>query len=193
MIGRKLSPGRWFIPVLGSALVFVGFAGAVVYGLNDDVFPPDLIVVLGNTVQPDGTPIPRLKARLDRAAALYRTTKAPLILVSGGIGKEGFDESAAMAGYLTTAGVPAAPLLRDPEGVNTQATALNTAHILRNRRGESAVVVSQYFHVARSVWLLRQAGVRRVGHAHARYFEIRDLFSIPREMAALTALFLGIP
>lgn len=194
MTDRVSSRGRWFYPVFAGALAFFGLAGAVVaYGLHDDLFPADLIVVLGNTVQTDGTPSPRLKARLDRAAALFRTANAPLILVSGGVGKEGFDESAAMADYLAAAGVPAAALLRDPEGVNTRATAQNTATILRNLRGESAIVVSQYFHVARSVWLLRQAGVKRVGHAHALYFEIRDLYSLPREMAALTAVFFRHP
>ncbi|MBL0349008.1 MAG: YdcF family protein [Elusimicrobia bacterium] len=166
----------------------MGFAaGVIAYGLNDDLFPADLIVVLGNTVQPDGTPSPRLKARLDRAAELFRTTNAPLILVSGGVGKEGFNESAVMADYLATKGIPAAALLRDPGGINTRATAQNTAIVLQNRHRDSALVVSQYFHVARSVWPLRQAGVRRVGHAHAFYYEWRDFYSISREIIALLA------
>ena len=64
----------------------------VVAGLNDKPGQAQLIVVPGNTIAPDGTPSPRLQARLDAAIRLFKEGRAPRIFVSGGTGKEGFDE-----------------------------------------------------------------------------------------------------
>ena len=91
------------ITVLGSSAVGVfllATATLVLAGLNDKLAPADVIVVPGNTILPDGTPSPRLQARLDVALKQFQAGLAPRILVSGATGKEGFDEAASMAGYL---------------------------------------------------------------------------------------------
>ena len=55
---------------LGVIIIAVGFiVGA---GLNDQIAKADLIVVPGNAIARDGTPSPRLKARLDAALWLYQ-------------------------------------------------------------------------------------------------------------------------
>ncbi|WP_196954959.1 YdcF family protein [Hymenobacter guriensis] len=56
-------------------------------GLFDTSRPADCIVVLGNTVNTDGSLSSRLKARLDKALALYRAGSSATIFVSGGLGK----------------------------------------------------------------------------------------------------------
>ncbi|MCD5985153.1 hypothetical protein [Pseudomonas sp. CDFA 610] len=66
-------------------------------------------------------------------------------------------------------------------------TAINSAGIMKNKGFTSAVVVTQYFHITRSQYALKQAGVTQVSTAHARYFEWRDLYSIAREVVALPA------
>jgi hypothetical protein len=45
-------------------------------------------------------------------------------------------------------------------------------------------VVTQYFHISRSRLALRKFGVKDVGKAHARIFEWRDVYSVPREVVA---------
>ncbi|KAF1029128.1 MAG: hypothetical protein GAK40_00627 [Burkholderia plantarii] len=49
----------------------------------------------------------------------------------------------------------------------------------------SAVAVSQYFHLPRTIMALRRFGVRDVSGAHPAFFEARDLYSILREVPAL--------
>ena len=81
---RKL---KQLISMLAGCLIFA--AGIIVIvGLNDRIANADLIVVPGNTIAPDGTPSPRLKARLDTALRLFYEHHAPLIFLSGGTGKE---------------------------------------------------------------------------------------------------------
>jgi len=81
------------IAALFAGLFLLSCSLLVVAGCSDKQAAADLIVVPGNTVAPDGQPSPRLQARLDVALALYRAHRAPLIFVSGGLGKEGFDEA----------------------------------------------------------------------------------------------------
>ena len=57
-------------------LFFIELAVIVADGFNDHVFNADVIIVLGNTVNPDGKPSSRLQARLDEAAKLYLQHKA---------------------------------------------------------------------------------------------------------------------
>jgi len=160
-------------------------AGAIVVaGLNDEVAQADVVIVPGNTVAADGTPSPRLKARLDVALNLYREGRARLVFVSGGTGKEGFDEAVAMANYLSKNGIPVEAIVKDSLGVDTGATARNAAAFMRAKGLRTAMVATQYFHVPRMKLALQRQDVEVAGTQHARYFEMRDLYSIPREVIA---------
>lgn len=156
-------------------------------GLDDTTAPADVIVVPGNTVAPDGTPSPRLRARLDAALRLYRDGYAGLVFVSGGTGAEGVDEAAAMSGYLIARGVPAAVVVQDGAGVDTDATAAHAAAFLKERGLRTALVATQYFHVPRMRLALERHGVHVVGSMHARYLEWRDAYSLAREVVAFPA------
>ncbi len=156
-------------------------ATLVMEGLDDKLAPADVIVVPGNTILPDGTPSPRLQARLDAALTHFQAGRAPHILVSGATGKEGFDEAAAMARYLQSRGVPAGAILEDNQGWTTDATARNAALLMRAHGWKTAMVATQYFHVPRFRLALARAGIAVSGNVHAPYFELRDLYSVPRE------------
>lgn len=181
---------RWWQLALGFPLALFALATAllVANGLRDDVRPSRFALVLGNRVEPDGTPSPRLRARLDRAQELYRDGMVQAVVVSGGFGREGFDEADVMRDYLVAHGVPAERILLDHEGVDTYASARNLVRIIRERGGVddhtrgTVIVVSQYFHVPRARLALRRFGIERVGGAHARFREWRDLYSVPREV-----------
>ena len=178
--------------VLAGTALFVAAAGLIaVSGLRDDVRPADVAVVLGNEVRADGTPHPRLAARLDAALALYEGGVVKNVIVSGGIGLSGFDEAAVMKSYLAGRGIPADRIVADSLGVTTAATATNTAAILREKRWSSVVVVSQYFHIPRCRLAMRRVGITPVYSAHARYFELRDLYSTAREVVGYPAYLLG--
>ena len=80
----------------------------------------DAIVVLG-AAQYNGRPSPVLRARLDHALALYREGYAPLIVVTGGVGR-GDTTSEAIVGrrYLVAHGVPDERRGRAAEGRTTR-------------------------------------------------------------------------
>lgn len=152
-------------------------------GLTDETAPADVAVVLGNQVHPDGKPSARLAARLDRAVELVEQDRVQWVIVSGGTGREGVPEGDAMKRYMVGQGVPETSILVDNAGVDTWTTARNARTIMQAHDLKSAVVVSQYFHIARTRLAFRKHGLA-VGGAHARFFELRDLYSTARELPA---------
>jgi vancomycin permeability regulator SanA len=184
---------KLLILVSAAVLLFLGSAGLLVWGgVTDHPGQADVALVLGNQVNPDGSPSPRLKARLDTAAEWYRRGYFPILLVSGATGREGVPEGTAMKNYLVASGIPEASVLVDDQGVDTQASAKNTATLLRERGWKSVFVVTQYFHIPRTKLALSKFGISTIHHAHPRYFEARDLYSIAREIPAC-AKYLMLP
>ncbi|KHA79912.1 hypothetical protein NC77_03280 [Janthinobacterium lividum] len=171
---------RW-TALLALITFLLSTTALVLAGLHDKQAPADVIVVPGNTIAPDGTPSPRLQARLDVALKQFQEHRAPRILVSGATGKEGFDEAASMARYLQSRGVPANAILEDNQGWTTDATARNAAALMRQHGWRTAMVATQYFHVPRFRLALERSGIAVSGNVHAPYFELRDLYSVPRE------------
>lgn len=177
---------RWMRYAL---LLFVAwFIGHTVYvvvdGTRDDGRPADLAVILGNTVRPDGTLSKRLEARLSEGLALYRAGRVPRLLVSGGLGKEGFWEAEKMRAYLRAGGVPDSCIVVDNRGNTTAATVANTLALRDSLGFRSLIVVSQYFHLTRCKKLFRKRGFSAVAGCALRYFEWRDLYALPREFLA---------
>lgn len=81
----------------------------------------------------------------------------------------------------------AGAIIQDPLGVDTGETAVNAAHYLRTHQLHSAIVATQYFHVARTTLALERSSVRVAGTRHARYFELRDAYSLFREVLGYAA------
>ena len=150
----------------------------------------DVAVVLGNEVLANGKPSDRLMARVDAAIALYREGKVKKILVSGGKGPNGFDEATTMAAYLKEKQVPETDVIIDSLGINTMATAINTAAIMKEYHFASAVVVTQYFHIPRSELSFHMVGIRNFSGDYPWYFEWRDIPSTLREMIAIPVYWL---
>lgn len=173
--------------------LFGGVAGIVLDGLNDGIQVSDVAVVPGSKVMPDGVPSARLRARLDKTGELYRQGMFKKVIVSGGIGKEGFSEAKVMAEYLISQWkVPPEAIILDEHGNTTRDTAQNSVAIMSARGLTSALVVTQYFHVTRSRYALHRAGIATVHTASPLYFEVRDLYSIARELVALPAYFVKL-
>lgn len=173
----------------GLGLALAGAFAVTLLGFRETLFAADAAVVPGNQVFPDGVPSRRLAARLDRAVALYRQGSCPVIIVSGGIGREGIDEARAMASYLFRHGIPEHAVVIDSSGVNTAATARFASRWLSENNGSSIIVVSQFFHLPRTMLAMKRQGISPVGTACADYHEWRDVFSVFRELPALAVYF----
>jgi len=122
--------------------IFLAAALLVGSGMSDEIQKADVAVVFGNTVNSDGSPSRRLAARLDKAVELYRRGMFKNVIVSGGLGREGFDEAVVMKNYLVSRHVPQDQITLDSLGMTTAATAKNAAAIAKAHRWSSALVIS---------------------------------------------------
>src|SRR5688572_11326502 len=115
-------------------IIFILFAIAIVVdGLNDNIKKSDVLVILGNKVEVTGMPSATLQSRLEKGFELYTQGIAGFIIVSGGIGKEGFDEAQVMKQYLVSKGMPSEAIIEDNKGIDTFSTAQNTRAILKEK------------------------------------------------------------
>lgn len=187
---KKLT--RWLLlPLLAG---FMAAGGAITLsGLRDYGGSSDLAVVPGNTVTPDGRPSPRLQGRLDAALRLYRAWRCKAILVSGGIGKEGYDEALVMKAYLVAQGVAPLAIYTDSHGINTFETARYTAALLQREHLREPLLVSQFYHLPRFHLAMKRHGVQTGGQAHSQVYELRDLYSLFREVIGYPAYLVKKP
>ncbi|GAL86792.1 hypothetical protein MYP_4022 [Sporocytophaga myxococcoides] len=166
------------------SILFIQSSFIAADGLWDDNVKADCILILGNKVNEDGTLSPRLKARVDKGLQLFHENPSSIIIVSGGLGKEGYYEGTEMKKYLVDHGVPAGNIIADDQGYNTLKTANNYLIISKRHHLNSVTVVSQYYHISRTKYLLRKVGAAHVYGAHANFFEWRDFYSMFRECIA---------
>lgn len=164
----------------------------ILFGLKDRPFKADLIVVLGTTVYSTGKPSPGLTARLNKTIEIYQQGYAPRIMVSGGLGKEGYDESLVMANFLIKRGIPKHAIIKDNLGNNTRASAYNAYQYMRQHQLQSVIIISQYYHIARAKLAFKEAGIKSIGHASTSYVSFRDFYSVARELLGYPVYLLNI-
>ncbi len=145
--------------VLRQAVVLLLLAGGIAYTValimvlvvsqQDQRQPVDAIVVLG-AAQYNGRPSPVLRARLDHGLSLYREQQAPLVVVTGGVGR-GDTTSEAQVGrrYLVAHGVPEHAVVAESEGRTTMASMNAVTGWLRARGLRRVLLVSDPFHMFR--------------------------------------------
>ena len=174
-------------PLIYLLIIFMVHVIVVVsYGLSSKGKKSDYIFILGNKVEETGIPSKRLQYRLNKGLELFQAGQAPKIIVSGGVGKEGFDEAEVMAEYLIDKGVDASDIIKDNQGLTTFASAQNCLEILENDTTQSVLIVSQYFHLLRSRIAFEKAGIEHICTEGADYFwEWRDFYSVIREIIGL--------
>lgn len=135
-------------------------------------------IVLGARVYPSGRLSPMLEDRIQTALELYQRGKVKRILVSGDHGRVEYDEVNAMKDYLLAAGVPASDIFLDHAGFDTYDSLYRAKHIFQVN---SAIVVTQEFHLPRAVYIARSIGLDAVGmaadkrpYASIRYNKLRE-------------------
>lgn len=175
------------IKILAVLLIiwFLGHSAFILYdGISDNGKNADLAVIQGNKVNEDGTLSKRLEMRLETGVQLFKSGRVKRILVSGGLGKEGFYEGDKMKEFLVAHAVPDSLIIVDNFGNNTRASVENTLALRKQIHFNSIIVVSQYFHVTRTKKLFRDKGFENVSSASPDYFEWRDIYALVREFPA---------
>lgn len=127
----------------------------------DAVPPRDVAVVLGTSPQlKGGWANPFFESRMDATARLYKADKVRHLLVSGDNRTKDYDEPTAMRDALVKRGVPAEAVSMDFAGLRT----LDTVERARVIFGlTEAVIVTDDFHLARSLFLAKAKGLDAVG------------------------------
>jgi len=166
---------------------FISMILISIYGHIDTEARADIAIVLGNKVNKDGTLSDRLKARVDRSIELYTKKQVKYLLFSGGTGKEGLDESDEMMKYAIKKGVKKNHIITDSNGYNTKLTAENSSKILKENGFKNIIIVTQHFHVFRTKLAMDHYGIEIVGTAHPNFYEMRDIYSLFREILAIIA------
>ncbi|RJQ26929.1 MAG: hypothetical protein C4589_09155 [Peptococcaceae bacterium] len=123
-------------------------------------------VVLGAYVSPDGYLCDMLKDRVDTAVELYRAGKVQKLLFTGDHGRRSYDEVNHMRRYAESLGVPAEDIFLDHAGFSTYDSMYRAKSIFRV---ESAVIVTQDFHLPRALYIARFLGLNAVGVAADKY------------------------
>lgn len=176
--------------VLAIILICLAMNGAICISSHDRVLSDvsgldgvtnDCIVVLGCAVYSDGTLSDMLRERLDKAVELYFAGAAPKILVTGDHSGEYYNEVNPMKEYAVSKGVPAKDVYVDHYGVNTYDSIWRAANTFGL---EKIVIVSQKYHLYRSVYCAEYLGMNAYGVAadtkvfpHQFNREVRELIS----------------
>jgi SanA protein len=113
-------------------------------------------IVPGAQVNPDGTMSSMLADRVRRTIELWNAGKVDRILVSGDHGSWRYDEPDVMREALQRAGIPGRVIFTDHAGFNTRATMVRAKRIFDV---QSAIVVTQGFHIDRALFLAKAAGI----------------------------------
>jgi uncharacterized SAM-binding protein YcdF (DUF218 family) len=156
---------------IGSALIVVALTVYISYvavriehqSSRDEAQPADVILVLG-AAEYSGRPSPVLRARLDHALELYQRRLAPRILTTGGAGGDPvYTEGGVGRSYLMNHGVPSESIIVENEGESTLESTALAGEIMRRMGLQSAIVVSDGYHIYRVKKMMQFRGLQVYG------------------------------
>lgn len=120
----------------------------------------DCAIVLGASVNADGTPSKILKLRLDRGIELYKKGLAKKLLLTGDNAKIEYNEVEAMKNYVLSMGVSGEDIFLDHAGFTTYESMYRAIHVFNVK---NAIVVTQRFHETRAIYMARKLGLDAKG------------------------------
>lgn len=140
----------------------------------------DIALVLGAGLK-NGKPSPVLKDRLDTALDLYKNKVISKIIVSGDHGKKYYDEVNVMKNYLIENNVLSEDIFMDHAGFSTYDSIYRLRDVFEVKK---VVIVTQKFHLYRSLYISKMLGVDAVGvsatkrhYAGEIKFELREILA----------------
>jgi uncharacterized SAM-binding protein YcdF (DUF218 family) len=172
----------WLIAVL-LLVVAIVYAGTV-----DQAAPSDVMVVLGAGITRDGRPGWALQRRATHAADLWQQGYAPIVICSGGQAP-GYPraEAEACRDVLVRYGVPVDAIVLEKQSRSTEENALYSRAIMQERGWQTALVVSDGYHVLRAAYLFDRYGIQAVtspvAHSQVRMTHLL-VSSVLREVLA---------
>jgi SanA protein len=157
-----------------------------IYTVDNAPMEP-VAVVFGAGLTRDGQPTPILRDRVETAAELYFSGKVQKLLMSGDNRSVDYNEPEAMRQYALRLGVPAGAIVLDFAGRRTYDTCYRAKAIFGL---DSALLVTQAFHLPRALFLCNALGLQAVGvQAEQRHYWLPLMFfwNIREQFATLGA------
>lgn len=144
-------------------------------------------IVFGAGLRRDGSPTAVLRDRVETGASLYFSGKVEKLLMSGDNSELYYNEPGAMRAYALSLGVPDEAIVLDYAGRRTYDTCYRAKAIFGV---ESALLVTQRFHLPRALFLCNVLGVKAYGvEADNLNYRRSSLFfwNLREQFATLTA------
>jgi SanA protein len=189
---KKIIKFLWRVTLVLSLFIFLGlffpkliillFAAPRTFTV-DKVPAERVAIVFGAGLLRDGSAGPVLRDRVETAVQLYQQGKVEKILMSGDNRFVQYNEPEAMRQYALDLGVPDEDIVLDYAGRRTYDTCYRASAIFQV---DSAILVTQSFHLPRALFLCNSLGVQSTGvEANNTYFrKISRLFWNARELFA---------
>ncbi len=117
-------------------------------------------IILGAKTMPDGTLSLISKDRVDKGITLYKEGYVKKILVTGDNSSLAYNEVNPVREYMLSKGIPSGVIFLDHAGFDTYSSMYRAREIFLV---DSAIIVTQSFHMPRSVFLARQFGIDAYG------------------------------
>ena len=153
--------------LLGTIMLHVAnrYAGKIVLAPNlieatDSSDSAHVAIVFGAGIKSDGMPSDALADRILTAADLYAAGIVRKILMSGDNSYVNYNEPEVMKNYAVDQGVPEKDIVLDYGGRRTYDTCYRAKHVFSL---DSAILVTQAFHLNRALYLCNELGIDSIG------------------------------
>ncbi|MGE0086206.1 MAG: YdcF family protein [Desulfococcaceae bacterium] len=132
--------------------------------MTEILMKQDVIIVMGAGVRKHGKASPALRRRVLYGIRLFRQGKADYLLFTGGIGKYPPAEAVVMRELAVAEGVMQERIFTEEKADSTFTSAALCAKMMGEHHWKSALIVSDSFHILRSVFIFRCFGIRAEGN-----------------------------
>lgn len=162
-----------------------------IYTTVDEAPADRIAIIFGAGLRRDGTPTAVLRDRVETGAALYFNGKTEKLLMSGDNRFVEYNEPEAMRQYAISLGVPKDAIVLDYAGRRTYDSCYRAKAVFGV---ESALLVTQKFHLPRALFLCNALGIKSIGVEanNLNYRRISLLYWNLREQFATFTAFLDI-
>ncbi len=174
------------LALLGPRLITSFFSWSRIYNVAS-VPSASVAVIFGAGLNRNGQPTVILKDRVETGAQLYLAGKVQKLLMSGDNRFLNYNEPEAMRQYAMSLGVPSSAIVLDYAGRRTYDTCYRARAIFGL---DSALLVTQAFHMPRALFLCNALGLKAAGveaNNHRYWPPLLFIWNVREQLATFSA------
>lgn len=146
---------KWLL-IITLSILFLGFHYNYTKNTKDPKNKADVLVVLGNSPNPNNKPNKLLQYRLDKAIELYNKGYAKNIIVTGSKVRDSYYEADVMKNYCIENNIPPNVIFLERKARTTLENAKYSNEIIKENDFKNVIVVTSRTHMARSKLIFSQ-------------------------------------